>query len=431
MDNGAESEKAIDEFLEQQAAAGEEMGEGTFTLALDKAIEKLSAFQLPYPGAWAVKMVQCAVASGAPGLQLLSTDKQSLIRFTPSSGWSAAEVRDALLQPSLPSDRALAHLVIAIRAVAFGEHRELELYLPHQQEGLIWSEGRLDFCRREKALDHLRLLVAHRSQRDESGRSLAAAIKASWSNADVITALAESCFAAPIAVDADGRRVDALWESPEHGRAPHREVLALGFPPADLPPLRLSQRTFEKAPGWSQAEPARPLPSEATLPVLVSAYAGKSRNDVKEGDSHCFWVLDGAVVEREAWPFGSGAVTLGCYLSADGLATDLTTLALVKSPEYERRKIEASRAAGDYLREASSLQNIRETVQHARRDNKLTAKVVLGLGFLTLPVFPLSVPLLVGGGVMLSSADDALEDTVKTLEHGLASLRQNWQAAES
>lgn len=399
-----------------------------FTLAWDQAVEKLSSFQL-YAGAWALKMVQCAVAGGASRVQFLCTDEQVMVRVLFSSSWTANEVRDALVQLAPPGDRSLGHLVLAFRALAFGEQRDVELYLAGQHEGLRWSQGRLEFCRREKALDHLRLLVAHPAGGKVSRGSSAGSAR--WSNADVIRALSKHCFAAPIPVDADGLRVDGLWEAPGHGRAPYREILALAFPAAELPALALSPRTFEKATVLNQEEglpSARP--SEASLSVILSAYTGRSSGQTEVGHSHLFWILDGVTVGQEVWPLEAGPVTMGWVLSAQGLGTDLSTLSLLEDEEYARRKREAWRAAGEFLAHAEPLADIRETVLRARRDHKLPAKVMLGLGFLIMPLFPLSVPLLLGGIVMLNSGDEKLEDGMSSLQQGLERLREGWQSCK-
>lgn len=83
----------MDSLLDDKRGEGIQDWEGCFTVDREKALEKLSGWQLPFKGAWIVKAVQAIVASGAKEPVTISqTWKETTINFVPGRVWTAAEV---------------------------------------------------------------------------------------------------------------------------------------------------------------------------------------------------------------------------------------------------------------------------------------------------------------------------------------------------
>jgi hypothetical protein len=111
----SESSFAIDAFLAAQQAEGRYFDTASFTINSVKALEKLSAHQLPGSGLWLVKLIQAAVAGGAESIAIKLGRKRVKVAFRPSAIWQADELLKTVLSGVLPQDQALGHLVTAIR----------------------------------------------------------------------------------------------------------------------------------------------------------------------------------------------------------------------------------------------------------------------------------------------------------------------------
>ena len=93
--------EALEDLLQDRAAEGREVEEGVFTLSSEKILAKLAEFQLPFKGAWAIKLVQAAVVAGCQSLAIRSTSDETSFDFTALRMWSLADVESAVWQPQL------------------------------------------------------------------------------------------------------------------------------------------------------------------------------------------------------------------------------------------------------------------------------------------------------------------------------------------
>lgn len=59
-----EEPSELENYLRREKNRGTNDSEGKFTLSSEKALAKLAEFQLPFAGAWAIKIIQAIVASG-------------------------------------------------------------------------------------------------------------------------------------------------------------------------------------------------------------------------------------------------------------------------------------------------------------------------------------------------------------------------------
>jgi hypothetical protein len=110
-----DNSELLDSFLAAQQSEGRYFDTASFTIDSVKALHKLSLHQLPDSGLWLVKLVQAAVASGADSVAVTFERKKVTARFLPRQAWQADEVLEVVLSGALPQDRALMHLVTAIR----------------------------------------------------------------------------------------------------------------------------------------------------------------------------------------------------------------------------------------------------------------------------------------------------------------------------
>ncbi|MCA9779377.1 MAG: hypothetical protein KC800_21770 [Candidatus Eremiobacteraeota bacterium] len=103
---------------------------GSITLNTVKAREKLSKFSFPEPGLWVVKILQAAVACGAPEIRFEFLRRKVNIRFANAAGWNADQILNLLTSGQLSSDRALMHLQVGLSGATCA-----------QSEAVAWSCG--------------------------------------------------------------------------------------------------------------------------------------------------------------------------------------------------------------------------------------------------------------------------------------------------
>lgn len=115
-------------FIEAQRAAGEVESGGSFTLALEKAVERLSSHALVHPEDYLLKLVQCAVRLGVGELQVRLLKRAALVYFETSDDDRTVSVEAlsrSLAAPLEESNPARSYLALAICAVAGQSPREL------------------------------------------------------------------------------------------------------------------------------------------------------------------------------------------------------------------------------------------------------------------------------------------------------------------
>ena len=78
--------------LENERAAGQLVEPGTISIDMQGALEKFGKFGLARPGFWVLKIVQAAVACGAPELHFKFLRKKVVITFENTMAWQASEV---------------------------------------------------------------------------------------------------------------------------------------------------------------------------------------------------------------------------------------------------------------------------------------------------------------------------------------------------
>lgn len=160
---------------------------GSFTMDPLKAIATMAQAQLPGRTYWQLKLVQAAVASGAPALRI----GPALMTFRPQESWSLEVIEADLLQPHPSPTRALYHLKQALWNVAFSQKLDFTLELSEESEALVYRAGKFE-RRPTRPEAGLRLTVHYPPDPNYLSEALARA------------------YVCPIPLTLDGRRIDSL-----------------------------------------------------------------------------------------------------------------------------------------------------------------------------------------------------------------------------
>lgn len=343
----------LDKYIQERRESGAFDSEGQFSVSGQEALTKLAEFQLPFAGGWALKLVQAAVCAGeAEQLKWLMTTSGTEFHFAFPSKLGVKRIESAFSDPYPQPEPALNHLITGLRAVGLNEKRPFMLETPAGRS-LIWDGQQMTRGECGVPPETFRLEVSMRSLEDEPKLFMRYQKQAARRHAEVTRILSERAFACPIPLELDGRRLDALELSPGHGYGPRSQPLALMVCSSPkLEPLPIPDGTRTRV-YWSRYpiyQPVRDsaaltpkLPSEVQVAILVSLHTqlhqekNSPRWEPATGRSHCYWVLDGVLVDQKPLEEAAAACSVGCFLNAEGLKTDLSSLTLRDSPMARAR----------------------------------------------------------------------------------------------
>lgn len=299
----------IQNYLDDQSEDGQSLDGGEFTLHSAKARAKLAQFAFPEPGLWVVKIVQAAVAAGAPWIDFKFLKREVQIRFLNTQNWDAEMILKLILSATTSSSRDLMHLQAGLLAVSSGIN-----------EMVAWSCGGKqvrvgeDQCEVSEALANEEVQIqAKRPAKSftEQGLFNSPVRYLFRQTAHEYKALVERCFCCPIPVILDSYELPRRYAQPS-GMLPRKD----GFDSESNTGMRqvfaIQPITYQESP----TELAYPLSEEQTYPeveplenkahftatqfpargpvngivVLHSALQYKSRVNL---------LVDGAVIEKE------------------------------------------------------------------------------------------------------------------------------------
>jgi hypothetical protein len=218
-------EDALEALLATKGAEGRYFDTASFTIDSVKALQKLSAYQLPHSGLWLVKLVQAAVAGGAPSVEVKFGRKLVEVAFTPKTAWQADEVLETVVSGTLPSDTALMHLITAIRASSASV-----------TEAVTWScgEARVELSAKsclvssQEACQEFRLTAVRPSRSRSLAHTLASPVsQLVKQTVEEHDALRERCWVSPIPITVDGRQLETGYEMVEGGYIEHSPLRVL------------------------------------------------------------------------------------------------------------------------------------------------------------------------------------------------------------
>ena len=136
--------KDLDSFLkEQEVGAIDSTGE--FTIAADKALEKLAHSQLPDPSYWVLKVVQAATCLGADQLEVKVGRRVSVLKMHVPAEISVIQLQKGLDSITTLPEPGPDHLVTALRALGGIKDRMFGLTLRRAdcKEYLLWDGAKL------------------------------------------------------------------------------------------------------------------------------------------------------------------------------------------------------------------------------------------------------------------------------------------------
>lgn len=435
-----EQPSELETFLNAHSSEGQLESAGEFTIARDKALAKLAEFQLPFEGAWAIKVLQAAVASGVEkAIRVDLTTKEARFYFPITERWTLEAIETHFYDPEPGPDRAMNHLASALWAVGINQKRGFQLAIPGTQETLIWDGSSLNRVETKQRYDCIFLGVAHEPTGSGTLNWVKGIAKSGSRNAGILKALSEYCYTSPVPLTVDGRRVDSLQLCPYHGWSKTSFPISMNFVSGDLPEFPISPGTFEDLRSYMEKKrdgggveavgnammKAIPTTSHASLATLVTAHMEQVRRgkhtywEPAHGYSKCYWVQDGAVVDEEDFDTAAASCTVGSFVSAQGLATDLTGLHLAQSTERTSRKVEAAKLTQRTLLELDGLP-FETMISKGRTQGRVLGGVLCVLGIGTMWASPAhGIGLLVGGGVSFFTAGQRQEKLALALKNGL------------
>lgn len=444
-----EAPSELEAFLAGHRVEGVLDSRGEFTLSKEKALEKLASFGLPFPGAWAVKIVQASVLSGSQsGIKIDLTSKETRFFLGALDCSDLNQVEDRFFDPRGLDTDPLSHLLRGLWEVAVAQKRGFQFNLPNCDESLVWDGSQFHRVASKKRQNCFYLAVMHHSAANKSQTWIQGNLQAASVNSETQRALHQRCFVCPVPLTVDGRRVDSLQLCPSHGYGPGTFPLGLSFSEADLPQFPLPSGTFQSLESVksavvrgagieqiSEAQMDRVESRESTsLACLLTGHLRQVETPKGKawepgmGRSTLYWISSGTVIETELLRLPQLPCSIALFLSAEGIKMDLSGFALESSPQRDSRRLRALRLAYQLLLLNRKLPT-EEIIEKAKFKSKLGAGFLALLGLATTVWNPvagmgflgMSGLALLGGGNREAIVLAGLRDG---FEHLLASLAE-------
>ena len=340
----------LSSYIEAQRAAGSFESAGSFTLALEKAVEKLSSHSLVKPEDYILKLVQCAVRLQVGELHVKLLKRSVLLFFETKTADRTVSVEAlslALAAPLEESNPARSYLAMALCAVAGQSPAEL-MWGEWDSEGqgtiLSLAKGRSEvfqnapFPRMEPLAPGRRFFLFFMSK-PSSGLPIG-------QTAAEHSAITRRCSFAPMPLILDGTPIGPSLPLTLAGSDPVSELTsaylgALEITQHEDRPLRWpaspsSKRVWANIPdGLNDFSPTLPpvfrlrLPRGFHSPMTSEAHFSEAFGVPIHlyGSSHLYYVKDGVVLHPvKAHDAGGGAFAV---LDGQHVKTDLTGLQVV------------------------------------------------------------------------------------------------------
>lgn len=424
-------EDPIEQYLREYGSAGTKDSTGAFTIAADKALSKLAAFQLPRPAAWLLKMVQAGVAAGASSIAVSQSAKSSRIVYHGGDFGGLKELVGLITDPHAMVTPTQQHLLIGLRAVALGRKRPV-LLVEETADGHLssafWNHGSVSPLRvdgrtlalpgRRRAEASLSIHVADTSL--TAGNTLKREKGIKRTVAEEYRELMTNAVVCPIPLTVDGRAVNHFGLG---DASFHRSPLVFGGVPAE-----------EREP------PSVPL-SASLVPEGVEQ--GNYRHawtiyllarDPRANE--LCWVKDGVICHTERLHQRPAPFFVRLFLSAQDLETDLTGLQpRFENPEQPKQRIHD--ALRDLAERAPAIANskmepVGTKLTSSRSGAWWGSAMLLAGGILLSPVTPLGATLSLAGiaglsGSSLQSQAQKKTQISKLLPSWAAEIEQNYR----
>lgn len=322
----------LEQLLKEQYEAGRFDSSGSFTLEGEKALEKLAGYALSHETDWLLKVLQAFSHWRPPSLEVKLTSTETT--FLAKDPRLEVDFESQFFDPRPTADAGFDRLREGLWSAGAGQQRPF--YLTWKGNAYYWDGGRLT-AQESAEKEHLELSVSLR-QAPFSRGFLLRAIEAARLNAELLVFLRAAAHSCPMVVRIDGRRVDGLQFCPSHGYGQNQPLqmfwvegqrAALAIPPStqeNLGPAKSRQPApiARLSAGLDTTPPAHPIAA-----ALLSAHLWKSSDGLLNHRSKrptLFWVREGVVVGSQELCEQRFRVSLSIWISADGLAADLSGL---------------------------------------------------------------------------------------------------------
>jgi hypothetical protein len=436
-----ETPSQLDLFLSNQTTEGRLDSEGHFTMAREQALRKLAEFQLPFRAAWAVKIIQCAVAHGTDSPIRVDLTAGEARFYFEAPNLQLDEIEREFYNPEAQGEAALGHLLSALWAVGIREQWAFQIATPHDPETLIWDGERLNRVDSEIRHNCAYLAVSMRTKNAGKLEWVQEIVNSGAQNAEILTTLNRWCYTVPVPLTVDGRRVDSLYHCRSHGANSSNYPLTVGFGEGELRKVGIPPGTFEelpptKDPRYKTLSLTHPPPKdggglqaisdsvrqrlqpvdECSVPFLLTAHLEWAKHNNKYQwntnleFSMAYWVRDGVVVDQEHLTGFPSHCSVAVFLQADGLPSDLTSFHLARCQEREDRLKTAKEIVANNLDVLGTLSEpFEQMISRGQKKHRLIGGGLLLLGVASFWASPFHGLGLVAGGAALAKSAGAQE----------------------
>lgn len=205
----------IERYLQEQTHQGQKDSVGVFTIALEKARQKLSQYQLADPSFYLLKVFQAAVHAGTSEVQIkLSRSSVRLWFETPHRAYPMTDTLRALDDALGVKAQGLRHLVLGLNAslvldpvgVSWTE------WAPEGEQALAIVEGELHVVAAGKKPQKKFPREGYSGYLLQLDKAPPSLLGPSASAAEH-TAVSQRCGYAPLNVVLDGKRLSGAWKT--------------------------------------------------------------------------------------------------------------------------------------------------------------------------------------------------------------------------
>ena len=323
---------------------------GEFTIAADKALEKLAHSQLPHPSYWILKIVQFASAFGVEVVNVRVSRRVWRIDMKIPSPLAVYQLQKGLDSVEPLKDPALDHLVTGLRALGGVEGRRFALTLVGLDgtEYLLWNGEKLSSRREqvESQDSHLALEITSSSPHLWGKLVDIVSVENRAAEASLLT---EKAFTVPLALKVDGRHPNfSHFEKPKWFSQPlvwdfasHEDGCRLPF--IFLHQLRTSVVGRARTLAKTEIEQGRSKVSAFWCITYNYQLEHKilrlNPTPTPQGaNSYLHWIKDGVIVKTETLLGRKGGFALELFVDARDCPADLGGLNLRRSETFLNKR---------------------------------------------------------------------------------------------
>lgn len=345
-------------FLESQAAEGKADSIGVFTVAREKALQKLAHFALPSAYDWVLKIVQAANIWQAPRMVVRQTRIATSFYFCPPRGQdfpSEGTIVGALENPVLDHENPVHAIAMALRSLV--QQSRLSFVLAVRQDGEMYKPifagddvSSLSPQTREAwaylTHDGVRLTVSHfQGSESLTGRYLPTFSHQERRDIEILGKLEERCFASAVPIEVDGRILGMVFPRGDYFTTHRQRPLVLGRLVSHSEPkqrleslqlltghicrdnIRVSTSPRHSDRPWFLLTGSDPRVESSAYQTLSGMLSPLGRATKKKPEHRVWWTRQGVTVAHYQFEgFGDPETSFQLFVPADHLRTDLTGL---------------------------------------------------------------------------------------------------------